>query len=133
MDGNDFGLYLKKLRLERKMTIRQLEMKSGLSNGYLSHVERGLRGIPKPDSIKKLSTALHVPFEEMMIKAGHMREQKDIVYELSNKLLEVMKESKKIDLSEYKDYEFLIDGKEVSLEYMEKLLMIARQFLPPSQ
>lgn len=131
--NDSFGGYLMKLRQSKKMSIRKLAMKSGVSAGYISNIETGKRNTPTPDSIKKLSQSLNVTYEEMMIQAGYMREQKDAVYELSSKLLEVMKESKKIDLTEFDDYEFQLDGKPVSKEYMEKVIMIARQFLPPSE
>lgn len=130
---NTFGKYLMKVRQSKKMSIRKLAMKSGVSAGYLSNVETGKNNTPTPNVIKKIAESLNITYEEMMIQAGYMREQKDAVYELSSKLLEVMKESKKIDLTEFDDYEFQLDGKPVSKEYMEKVIMIARQFLPPSE
>ena len=130
MNGS-FGEYLKGLRMSRKMSIRKLAMKSGVSSSYISNIEIGKRNVPTPDAIKKLSVALNITQEEMMIKAGHLREQKDVVYDFTTKMIEAMQDAKKIDLTQFEDYEFIIDGQVVSKEYMEKLLTVARPFLPP--
>ena len=78
MKANEFGTYIRRLRNKRGMTIRQLELYSGVSNSYLSQLENGKRGIPSPDIIKKLSTGLRVDYEELMIKAGYMKEHEGI-------------------------------------------------------
>lgn len=72
MKANEFGLYIRKLRNEKEMTIRQLELYSGVSNSYLSQLENGKRGIPSPDIIKKISNGLKVDYNDLMIKAGYM-------------------------------------------------------------
>src|SRR5690625_3565746 len=78
MKANELGTYIRRLRNKRGMTIRQLELYSGVSNSYLSQLEYGKRGIPSPDIIKKLSTGLRVDYEELMIKAGYMKEHEGI-------------------------------------------------------
>ncbi|MBU8598454.1 transcriptional repressor LexA [Alkalihalobacillus clausii] len=70
----EFGEYLRLRRKEKGFTIRQLEMKSGVSNAYLSHLENGKRGIPSTEIIKKISGALDIPYTEMLQKAGHLDE-----------------------------------------------------------
>ena len=72
MDALEFGKYLKSLREAKKMTIRQLELYSGVSNAYLSHIENGKRGIPSPEILRKLSKPLDVPYEELMARAGYI-------------------------------------------------------------
>lgn len=47
-----FGVYLLKLRTKMGLTLRQVEKEAGVSNAFLSQVERGERGIP---SIKVLT------------------------------------------------------------------------------
>jgi repressor LexA len=73
LESEDFGRYLKGIRKAKKMTIRQLELYSQVSNAYISQLERGERGIPSPAIINKLSRALSTDYDEMMIKAGHMK------------------------------------------------------------
>lgn len=68
----DFGNYLKKLRIERGLTIRQVEAFSGVSNSYLSQLENGKRGIPSPDTLKKLAPVYRISYEELMSAAGYL-------------------------------------------------------------
>jgi SOS regulatory protein LexA len=68
----EFGAYLKKLRKEKGLTIRQLEEKSGVSNAYLSQLENGKRGLPSPDILKKIHEPLEVGYDELMEKAGYI-------------------------------------------------------------
>ncbi|GIN08719.1 LexA repressor [Shouchella clausii] len=70
----EFGEYLRRRRKEKGFTIRQLEMKSGVSNAYLSHLENGKRGLPSTEIIKKISKALDISYTEMLQKAGHLDE-----------------------------------------------------------
>jgi repressor LexA len=72
LEAKEFGLYIRKLRTDKKMTIRQLELYSGVSNAYLSHIENGKRGIPSPDILKKLSKPLGVEYASLMKAAGHI-------------------------------------------------------------
>lgn len=72
MEAKEFGEYLKEKRTEKKLTIRQLELRSGVSNAYISQMERGIKDIPSPDILKKLSTALGVTYEDLMEKAGYL-------------------------------------------------------------
>jgi len=100
MKANEFGSFIRKLRKEREMTIRQLELYSGVSNSYLSQLENGKRGIPSPDIIKKISKGLKVDYNDLMIKAGYMEEKqitdKDIGLmsdeEIDEEIKEIMKE-----------------------------------------
>lgn len=75
MEASYFGQFLKELRKQRKLTIRQLDLYSGVSHSYLSQLERGDRGTPSPDILKKLSAPLGVSYEELMIRAGYITEE----------------------------------------------------------
>lgn len=55
------------------MTIRQLDLYSGVSNSYISQVERGERSIPSPEILEKLSKPLGVDYEELMKRAGYLK------------------------------------------------------------
>lgn len=56
--SNDFGIYLKKVRLNRKLSLKQVERKSGISNAYLSLLERGKRGVPTLLTLARINKAL---------------------------------------------------------------------------
>lgn len=77
MNNLEFGNYLRELRKKKKLTIRQLDTYSGVSHSYISQVERGNRGIPSPEILEKLAKPLGVDYEELMIKAGYMKEVKE--------------------------------------------------------
>lgn len=68
----ELGAYLKQLRLDKKLTIRQLEKMSGVSNAYISQLENDKRGLPTPDVLKKLHEPLGVGYDELMEKAGYI-------------------------------------------------------------
>lgn len=69
-----FGDYLKELRESKGMTVNQLAVYSGVSAAAISRIENGKRGVPKPETIKKLSEALKEPYPEMMKVAGHLKD-----------------------------------------------------------
>lgn len=68
----EFGSYIKVLRKNAKLTIRQLQDKSGVSNAYLSQIENGKRGLPTPEILMKIHGPLGVPYDELMEKAGYI-------------------------------------------------------------
>lgn len=72
MKAEEFGFYIRELRTHRNLSIRQLEMYSGVSNSYLSQLENGKKNIPSPDILKKLSGPLKTPYSDLMIAAGHI-------------------------------------------------------------
>ncbi|WP_054704849.1 helix-turn-helix transcriptional regulator [Bacillus sp. JCM 19041] len=78
MNAEEFGLYIKELRKSKKMTIRQVELYSGVSNSYLSQLENGKKGIPSPKVLKKLSKAMKVSYEMLMQKAEYIETDESI-------------------------------------------------------
>lgn len=72
--NTNFGLYLKEKRLKKGFTISQLNLYSGVSTAQLSRIENGKRGAPKAETIKKIASALSIPYEEMMEAAGYIEE-----------------------------------------------------------
>lgn len=68
----EFGAYLRKIRKEKGLTLRNIEDQSGVSNAYLSQLENGKRGIPSPTILKKINGPLGIPYDELMEKAGHI-------------------------------------------------------------
>lgn len=104
LDNVEFGIYLRKAREERKLSVRQLNTYSGVSHSYISQLERGNRGIPSPDILKKLSKPLGIDYEELMINAGHIengdnKETESETYSLPEEvILKVIREAE----AEYK-------------------------------
>lgn len=61
MDGSK----LKRWRLARTMTVRELAQKSGVNHSAISEIERGKR-TPHPSTIRKLAEALDVEPLELL-------------------------------------------------------------------
>ncbi len=66
---NIFGDFLKMLREDRKMTLREVERKARISNAYLSQVERGERSIPTMKMLARLAKVYGVPVPILTEKA----------------------------------------------------------------
>lgn len=67
-----FSQFLRKEREKRGYSIRQLAMYSGISAPQISRIENSLRGVPKPETIKKLAEGLKMPYEKLMEAAGYL-------------------------------------------------------------
>ncbi|SFJ08718.1 helix-turn-helix domain-containing protein [Olleya namhaensis] len=60
-----FGLKLKQIRTDKKLSLFGLSKLSGLSKSYLNEIENGKK-YPKPDKIAILSEKLDVPYDQMV-------------------------------------------------------------------
>jgi len=63
------GDYLREQRLAAKLSLRQLAEQAGVSNPYLSQIERGLRR-PSAEVLQQLAKALRVSAETLYVRAG---------------------------------------------------------------
>ena len=69
----NIGEFIKKLREERKLSINQLALYSGVSAAHISRIERGLRD-PSPEILKNFS-GFKVPYEDLMKIAGYLDQE----------------------------------------------------------
>jgi transcriptional regulator with XRE-family HTH domain/Zn-dependent peptidase ImmA (M78 family) len=60
-----FGLKLKKLRSDKKLSLQELSAKSGVSISYLNEIENGKK-YPKPDKINELARALETTYDQLV-------------------------------------------------------------------
>jgi transcriptional regulator with XRE-family HTH domain len=67
--ASDIGSFIKAQRELAQVSVRQLAEKAGVSNPYLSQIERGLRK-PSADVLKQLAKALRVSAEVLYVQAG---------------------------------------------------------------
>ncbi|MGI8576564.1 MAG: helix-turn-helix domain-containing protein [Nocardioidaceae bacterium] len=63
------GDFLKEQRRAAQLTLRQLADLAGVSNPYLSQIERGLRR-PSAEVLQQLAKALRISAETMYVRAG---------------------------------------------------------------
>jgi transcriptional regulator with XRE-family HTH domain len=67
--ASDLGSFIRDLRESAQVSVRQLAERSGVSNPYLSQVERGLRK-PSADVLNQIAKALRVSAEVLYVRAG---------------------------------------------------------------
>jgi transcriptional regulator with XRE-family HTH domain len=65
----DIGGFIRDLRRNARISLRQLAEQAGVSNPYLSQIERGLRK-PSAEVLQQLATALRVSTPVMYLRAG---------------------------------------------------------------
>ena len=63
------GEYLKEQRVAAELSVRQLAAQAGVSNPYLSQIERGLRR-PSAEVLQQIAKALRISAEQLYIRAG---------------------------------------------------------------
>jgi len=67
--AQSLGDYLREQRRGAQLSLRQLAAQAGVSNPYLSQIERGLRR-PSAEVLQQLARALRVSAETMYVRAG---------------------------------------------------------------
>lgn len=65
----DVGGFIRDLRHNARISLRQLAEQAGVSNPYLSQIERGLRK-PSAEVLQQLASALRVSTPMMYLRAG---------------------------------------------------------------
>jgi transcriptional regulator with XRE-family HTH domain len=63
------GDYLREQRVSARLSLRQLAEQAGVSNPYLSQIERGLRR-PSAEVLQQLAKALRISAEQLYLRAG---------------------------------------------------------------
>ncbi|MCV7230259.1 helix-turn-helix domain-containing protein [Mycolicibacterium komossense] len=67
--ASDIGSFIKAQREAAQVSIRQLATNAGVSNPYLSQIERGLRK-PSAEVLNQIAKALRVSAEVLYVQAG---------------------------------------------------------------
>ncbi len=67
--AQDIGSFIRTQREAAQVSVRQLADKAGVSNPYLSQIERGLRK-PSAEVLNQIAKALRVSAEALYIRAG---------------------------------------------------------------
>jgi transcriptional regulator with XRE-family HTH domain len=67
--GRDIGEYIRQQRGHAQMSLRQLAKLAGVSNPYLSQIERGLRR-PSAEILQQIAKGLRISAEALYVQAG---------------------------------------------------------------
>ncbi len=70
----DIGEFIKDLRSAARISLRELAERAGVSNPYLSQIERGLRK-PSAEVLAQIASALRVSTPLMYLRAGLLNEK----------------------------------------------------------
>jgi len=73
-DLGALGDYLREQRQNARLSLRQLSELAGVSNPYLSQIERGLKR-PSAEILQQLAKGLEVSAETLYVKAGILEER----------------------------------------------------------
>ena len=71
---NTIGDYIRQQREQAKISLRQLAQQAGVSNPYLSQVERGLRK-PSADILQQIAKGLRISAEALYVQAGILEDR----------------------------------------------------------
>jgi transcriptional regulator with XRE-family HTH domain len=72
--ANSIGDYIKQQREQAKISLRQLAEQAGVSNPYLSQVERGLRK-PSAEMLQQIAKGLRISAEALYVQAGILEDR----------------------------------------------------------
>jgi transcriptional regulator with XRE-family HTH domain len=71
---NSIGEYIRQQREQAKISMRQLAQNAGVSNPYLSQIERGLRK-PSADILQQIAKGLRISAEALYVQAGILEDR----------------------------------------------------------
>lgn len=71
--GTDLGAFIRQQREWANISLRKLADKAGISNPYLSQIERGLRK-PSAEILKSIARGLSIQAESLYSRAGLLEE-----------------------------------------------------------
>jgi transcriptional regulator with XRE-family HTH domain len=74
----DLGEFIREQRRIDHLSLRKLSEMAGISNPYLSQIERGLRK-PSADILQQIARALEISAESLYVRAGILEDRGDDV------------------------------------------------------
>ena len=72
----DLGEFIREQRRTARLSLRKLSEQAGISNPYLSQIERGLRK-PSAEILQSIAKALRISAETLYVQAGILEERQD--------------------------------------------------------
>ena len=71
---SDLGEFIRDQRRTARLSLRKLSELAGISNPYLSQIERGLRK-PSAEILQAIARALQISSETLYVRAGFLEER----------------------------------------------------------
>src|SRR5437899_3455159 len=82
---HDLGEFIREQRAVARLSLRKLSDVAGISNPYLSQIERGLRK-PSAEILQQIARALRISAETLYVRAGIL-EDRDTDHDLVGEIL----------------------------------------------
>ena len=73
----ELGDFIREQRRSARLSLRKLSDLAGISNPYLSQIERGLRK-PSAEILQSIAKALRISAETLYVRAGILDEERDL-------------------------------------------------------
>lgn len=86
LNVGSLGEYIREQRRNAQYSLRQLAEVAGVSNPYLSQIERGLRK-PSAEILQQIAKALRISAETLYVQAGILEERQEEGLELRAAIL----------------------------------------------
>jgi len=103
----DLGAFIREQRKTAQLSLRTLAERAGISNPYLSQIERGLRR-PSADILQRVADALRISAESLYVQAGILEERRGGLDEHIRAATEITERQKRALLEIY--HAFLAGG-----------------------
>ncbi len=81
----DLGEFIRQQRGSARLSLRRMSELAGISNPYLSQIERGLRK-PSAEILRQIAKALRIQAETLYVRAGIL-EERDPTDDLADSIL----------------------------------------------
>ena len=105
MKLGELGQFIREQRRTARLSLRKLSDLSGISNPYLSQIERGLRK-PSAEILQAIAKALRISAETLYVRAGILDEDRehDLVAEIL-KDTSITERQKQVLIDIYRSFE----------------------------
>lgn len=110
--SNPLGPFLKSTRRSVGLSLRDVEAKTDITNGYLSQIENQLISKPSPNVLFSLAELYGIDYSDLLERAGHRvpgapagaSVQGESLNGIPLRALEDLSEAEKTDLMDYLNY-----------------------------
>jgi transcriptional regulator with XRE-family HTH domain len=72
----DLGSFIRDRRRDARLSLRKMSELAGISNPYLSQIERGLRK-PSAEILQQIANALRISVESLYVRAGFLEQREE--------------------------------------------------------
>ncbi|MCJ7673062.1 MAG: helix-turn-helix domain-containing protein, partial [Acidimicrobiia bacterium] len=82
---HDLGEFIREQRHNARLSVRKLSELAGISNPYLSQIERGLRK-PSAEILQQIANGLRISAETLYVRAGFLEQRDEATPDLEHEI-----------------------------------------------